>query len=176
MVKEITTTCPFCGKTHDYEMVCHTEEQAEAWEKTMTAFAEAFCDCDTTPLQTAAPQSREQMEQKYNAVYFRERAKLYTVKCAYTKIRYDFTLRNGKSDYLTVEFALNFCEDGQINLLCSAVASNENYGLVKFEAPDGWAFDADDCVYSREITDFYLRRENLDRIATECYRKFMQTR
>jgi len=176
MIKEITTTCPFCGKTHDYKMACHTEEQAEAWEKLMRDFAGALCSCDTTPSAITHPKSREEMEQLYKDEFFRRQAKLYIVKCAYTKIRYGFPLRNAKGDYLTVEFALNFCEDGQINLLCSAVASNEKDGLVKFDAPDGWEYDIDDCVYSREITDVYLCRENLDRIATECYRKFMQTR
>lgn len=176
MIKEITTTCPFCGKTHDYEMVCHTEEQAEAWEKLMRDFAGALCSCDTTPLAITPPKSREEMAQKHKAVYFRRQAKLYTVECIYTKIRYDFTLPNAKGDDLTVEFVLNFCEDGQINLRCSAVASNEKNGLVKFDAPDGWEYYADDYCYGREITDVYLCRENLDKIATECYQKFMRTR
>ena len=187
MIKEITTVCPFCGKQHEYKMACPTAEQAERWEKTMTAFAEAFCACDTAPLPTTFPASREQwaakrgevreqMAQKYNAVHFREQTKLYTVKCAYTKIRYDFTLPNAKGNYLTVRFMFDFCEDGQTNLVCSAVATDENYGLVKFDVPDGWEYDADDYSYIREITDFYLSRQNLDRIATECYRKFMQTR
>ena len=175
MVKEITTTCPFCGKTHDYKMACHTEEQAEAWEELMRNFAGALCSCDTTPSAITHPKSREEIAQQYRDEYFRRQAKLYTVKCVYTRITYDFTLPNAKGNYLTLAFGLDFCEDGQINLRCSAMASNENYGLVKFDAPDGWEYYADDC-YGREITDFYLRRENLDRIATECYRKFMQTR
>lgn len=81
-----------------------------------------------------------------------------------------------EAQYCLQKYAQNNGEDGQTNLFCSVAAHNANNRFVTFAVPCDWEFDAEVCVYSREIKDVFLSRQNLDRIATECYRKFMQTR
>lgn len=171
MVKEITITCPFCGKTHDYKTGCHTEEQATAWIRLMTDYAEALCSCKEELASPSAILTDEEAALRYKMAQFRRGSGLYFVTNAYHSFTYEFTMPNRSKEYLSIRFEFNFEPTGVTTLLSIPYVATgcHGEGCRDVYYPEWESFS-----FFKEIETSSLTRENIDKMAIECYRQFIE--
>ena len=164
IISIIETTCPYCGKMKKHLMATYTTEQEIVWKRLMIDYAEAICSCDKTP---SLP---EETAEEYWPTQFRRRSKLYFVSNAYCLLTYKFTMPNRSKEYLSIFFTFGFEPTGVTTLLSQpCVTRDVEHGPQEDYCPEWKEFS-----FFKEIDTSSLTRENLDKMAIECYRQFIE--
>lgn len=160
----IETKCPYCGKVKTHISATYTAEQTAVWKQLMTDYAEALCSCDETL------SSQEETVEEYRATQFRRRSRLYFVSNAYHLFTYEFTMPNRNKEYLTVLLKFDFMPTGETTLQSLPYIIRD----VEHGPEEGYYPEWEEFSFFKEIDTSSLTRENLDKMAIECYRQFIE--
>ena len=162
----IDTKCPYCGKTKHYSTAVYTAEQATAWMRLMTDYAEALCSCKEELASPSAVLTREEAALRYKMAQFRRGSGLYFVTNAYHSFTYEFTMPNRSEEYLSIRFKFDFEPTG--------VTTLQSVPYVATGCHDVYYPEWESFSFFKEIETSSLTRENIDKIAIECYRQFIE--